>query len=312
MPAGCNGAQGSALTRLVTKRITQAEQLQELKDIVDEWGSSFDAIHTAASFVRAGKLLERRHIQAASKWALLDRLAVIWEQQNEDAGQQTRANVLWASSKLQYANPKLWSNTLAAFKQGVQAGEQEDGTSQHIANVVYALANIALANKGQVPGLPMTEVEAAVCELLEQMRVIVTHPELPGVYPQHMSNILWACAKLRITPGNAVLNSLLQAMSRPAMLGKSTAQEITNALWAVSELRQRCRWQPGVDQQVWQRLLGEQQLRTITDRGLSRDISNALLALQRLCSANEAATPVISQEFAQTCALHCKGEQRSS
>jgi hypothetical protein len=31
--------------------------LQELEDIVDEWGSSFDSIHTSAMFVRAGKLL---------------------------------------------------------------------------------------------------------------------------------------------------------------------------------------------------------------------------------------------------------------
>jgi hypothetical protein len=85
---------------LITRRITQAEQLQELEDIVDEWGSSFDRIHTSASFVRAAKLVQRRHIQAASKWALLDRLAVIWEQLNGNAQQQGRANVLWACSKL--------------------------------------------------------------------------------------------------------------------------------------------------------------------------------------------------------------------
>jgi hypothetical protein len=291
---------------LITKRITQAEQLQELEDIVDEWGSSFDSINTAASFVRAAKILQRMHIQAASKWALLDRLAVIWEQLNEDAGQQARANVLWACSKLQYANSKLWSDTLAAFRDRRRAGEQDDGTSQHIANVVYGLANMALANNGELPGVPRSEVEAAVCELMEQMRVIVTHPQLPGVDPQHIPNMLWACAKLRINPGNAVLNSLLQAMSRPALLGNSLAQNLANALWAVSELRQHCRWQPGVDQRVWQRLLGEQQLMTIADRGEFRHTSNTMLALQRLsfpCAAQEAAAPVISQEFAQTCVL---------
>jgi hypothetical protein len=146
----------------------------------------------------------------------------------------------------------VWSDTLAAYRQQQQAEAQSDKTSQQIAHVVYGLANMALANKGQVPGVPTTEVEAAVCELLEQMRVVVTHPQLPGVDPQDVSNTLWACAKLRINPGNAVLNSMLQAMSRPMLLGNGVPQEISNSLWAVSELRQRCRWHPGVEQQVWQ------------------------------------------------------------
>jgi hypothetical protein len=125
------------------------------------------------------------------------------------------------------------------------------------------------------------------------------------VDPQDVSNSLWACAKLRINPGNAVLNSMLHAMSRPALLENSVAQDISNALWAVSELRQRCRWQPGVDQRVWQRMLGEQ-LGTIADKGLFRDVSNTLLAHHRLsfpCVADEAAAPVISREYAQTRAL---------
>jgi hypothetical protein len=299
-------SQGTALDRLITKRITQAEQLQELEDIVDEWGSSFNSIHTAASFVRAAKLLQRRHMAAASNWAFLDRLAVIWEQLNEDAEQRGRANVLWACSKLQYANSKLWKDTLAAFRQRKQAEAQDDGTSQHIANVVYGLASIALGNKGEVPGVPSAEVEASVCELLERMRVAVTHPQLQGVDPQHISNTLWACAKLRINPGDAVVNSLLQAISRPTMLENSLSQNLSNTVWAVSELRQRCGWQPGVEQRVWQRLLGEQQLRTIANSGVAGDASNTLLALQRLsspCLADAAAAPVISQEFAQTCVL---------
>jgi hypothetical protein len=148
---------------------------------------------------------------------------VIWEQLNEVSDQQARAYVLWACSKLQYGNPKLWSDTLAAFRQRQQAGAQEYETSQHIANVMYGLANIALANKGEVPGVPRAEVEAAVRQLLEHVRVVVMHPQLQGVDPQGVSNMLWACAKLRINPGNAVLNRMLQAMSQPAMLESSVS-----------------------------------------------------------------------------------------
>jgi hypothetical protein len=114
------------------------------------------------------------------------------------------------------------------------------------------------------------------------MRLAATHPLLQGVQPQTIANTLWACAKLRINPGDAALNSLLQAMARPAMLEVAVAQDTSNALWAVSELQQRCDWQPQVQLRVWQRLLGEQQLDSLANRGNSQMVANALVALARL------------------------------
>jgi hypothetical protein len=111
-----------------------------------------------------------------------------------------------------------------------------------------------------------------------------------------------ACAKLRINPGDASLNSLLQAMARLAMLEAADAQELSNTLWAVCELRQRYRWQPQVEQRVWQRLLGEQQLKRIAHYNRPQALADVLLALAHLSSPAVTA-PAVPKNFAQDCAV---------
>jgi hypothetical protein len=177
-----------------------------------------------------------------------------------DAGPQALANVLWACGKLRYTNPQVWSSTLPAMTKQVQLNKGEV-IGVNVANTLHGLGTVAAINKNEVPGVPRPEVEAAVQQLGEQIRLLVTHPLLEGVKGQDVANVLWACAKLRINPGDAALDSLLQAMARPALLEPAVAQEVVNSLWAGSELQQECGWQPKVDQRVWQRLLGEQQLK---------------------------------------------------
>jgi hypothetical protein len=139
------------------------------------------------------------------------------------------------------------------------------------------------------------------------MRILVLDPRLDGVEPQHISNVLWACAKLRINPGDAALNSMLQAMARPAMLEAVDTQALANTVWAVSELQQQCGWQPQVDRRVWQRLRSELQLSRVADKGQPQHVASTLLALARLSAAPAAAEaaattePVIEAEFARQC-----------
>jgi hypothetical protein len=238
---------------------------------------------------------------------MLDQLAGIWHQQLPAAGPQALSNVLWASSKLRYTNPQLWSSTLAAFREQQLHGEQHEHAAQQTSNVMYAMASLAALNKGEVPGVSKAEVAAAVRELGACMRLCVTHPPLEGVVPQAVANTLWACAKLRISPGDAALNSMLQAMARPAMLDLGNAQDLANSLWAVSELQQRVGWQPRVQQQVWVHLLAAGALGRVADQGLPNQVSNALIAVARLSTATAAAAATdtvvaahtISSELAQ-------------
>lgn len=273
---------------------------QQLQDVVDQWGSSFNFIHASAAFAKAAKLRYLEPMSAAGR-ALLQSLAGTWTRVLPESDLQGMANVLWASSKLQYADEQLWSSTLAAFVEQLQQGRQEDSSCQEVSNVMYALASAAAANRGQVPGVPRPEVEAVMSQLLARMRVFVTHPRLEGVEPQQISNALWGCAKLRITTDDAAVNSLLQAMARPQMLEAAAPQAISNTLWAVMELQQHCGWQPRVELRVWQRLLGEQQLGRVADRDTPQGVSNALLALAWLATPAASTKAVaLSLEFALT------------
>uniref|UniRef100_A0A383V2M9 FAST kinase leucine-rich domain-containing protein n=1 Tax=Tetradesmus obliquus TaxID=3088 RepID=A0A383V2M9_TETOB len=300
---------GSTLAKNINSMLRDAESLPELADTVNEWGSSFDPIHTATAFYMAGRLAQRE--PAAAK-PLLETLAGIWDSLLPDAGHQAMTNVLWACSKLRYSNPQLWSSTLTKYLAQLQHTGQEPVVGQQLSNTLYGLATIALANKGQVPGMIRSEVEAAVQQLAARMQVLVRHPQLEGVKVQEVANALWACAKLHINPGDAALNSMLQAMARPAMIEAATVQNTSNALWAVSELHQHCGWQPKVEQRVWHRLLDQQQIVRIADRDKPLGVASSLLALAWLATpapsataaaAGAAATAVFTQEFAAQCAL---------
>jgi hypothetical protein len=296
--------QGSALQRTITSSIRDisddsATGLQELEDVVSEWGSNFNFIHTSAAIVKAAKLCR---VQPAVAQPLLNTLAGIWDGVLLDAEPRQLANVLWACGKLRFLHQQLWSSTLEISLQQMQQGQHEV-SGLNVANVLVGMAYAA--NKGQVPGVPRADLEAAVVQAGDCMRVLVTHPLLEGVDAQAISNTLSACARLRINPGDAALNSMLQAMARPAMLEEAAAQALTNTLWAVSELQRHCSWQPHVQQRVWEQLLGEQQLRRIAEKSdQPQNLANALLALAHLSvPAAATAVPTLRTEFAQDCAL---------
>jgi hypothetical protein len=270
---------------------------------VDEWGGNFDYIHVAAAFTKAANL---RRLAAAAAHPMLGKLAGIWGRVLPNAEPRALSNVLWASGKLQYSKPKLWSSTLDMIIAKIESREV-DFVSVDIANTMHGLANMAAANRADVPGVGSAEVATAVKQLAAHMRILVLDPRLGGVEPQHISNVLWACAKLRINPGDAALNSMLQAMARPAMLEAVDTQALANTVWPVSELQQQCGWQPQVDRRVWQRLRSELQLSRVADKGQPQHVASTLLALARLSAAPAAAEaaattePVIEAEFARQC-----------
>jgi hypothetical protein len=299
--------QGSGLARTINTMIRDAESLPELAGIVEEWHSSFDPIHTASAFYMTASLAQGNRAAIADTRPLLDQLAAIWDALLPSAGAHALANVLWASSKLRYTNPALWSSTVAAFVQLLQ--ESDDVAAQNVSLVIYSIANIASVNKSVVPGLSKADVESTATALCRSMQVLATNPTPGVVNEQNLSNTLWGCAKLAFNPGSAMLNSMLQAMAREQVIGGATEQAVSNTLWAVSVLKLECGWQPQLPQRAWQRLLGDVQLGRIANTGKPQAVANALVSLSRLAglaaATTEAAviTPTISKEFAQQCAL---------
>jgi hypothetical protein len=277
--------QGSNLA--INTMLLDAESLPELAGIVEEWHSSFDPIHTATAFYMAGSLAQGNRSAIAGARPLLDQLAGVWDMLLPSAGAQALSNVLWACSKLLYANPTLWSSTVAKFIQLLQ--ESDDVADQSVSNVMYSLATIASVNNSVVPGLSKAELEEAAAALCRRMQVRATNPTADAVSPQHLANTLWGCAKLAINPGTAVLNSLLQAMAREQVIVAATSQELSNTLWAVSVLEPKCGWQPQLPQRAWQRLLGELQLARVANTGTAQNVANALVALGCLAGSTKAA-----------------------
>jgi hypothetical protein len=114
--------------------------------------------------------------------------------------------------------------------------------------------------------------------------------------PQSVSNVLWACAKLRKQPSVDDLQLLVQTFLQPEVLASSTPQNLANFVWALGGLCQLPGWQGGVGEQDVQQLLGKQQLQLLAGSDTSQHPSNVLLGLAKSCSA-----PVVSMVDAHAC-----------
>jgi hypothetical protein len=247
----------------------------ELAAIVNKWISSSYSPLASAAFAKAAHLQHLNPAAARTK-VMLRKLARLWSEQLPTSDPQGMIDVLRVCGKLQYMDTGLWKSTLPALVQTLQDGKHAV-TAQSLVSVLQVLA--ALGNKSKVPGVPPAEVEAAVQQLCSNLQLLVTQPQQnAAAHPEHISTALWACAELRISPGAAVLDGLLQAIEQPAMLDAATPRALSEALWAVGRLHQQCNWQPRLQQ-----LLGEQQLARIADA--PQGVAIALLALVWLSSA---------------------------
>ena len=47
------------MARMITRDIAACNRLQEIEDVYNEWGSSFNYIHTSAAMVKCAKLSRR-------------------------------------------------------------------------------------------------------------------------------------------------------------------------------------------------------------------------------------------------------------
>lgn len=90
---------------------------------------------------------------------LLDAAAPAWLSALPSATAQSVAGALFCWAKLGYTKePLLWSSTLSAFASLLS----QDANAQDLSNVAYAIAAMAAANGGVVPGLSREEAEAVL------------------------------------------------------------------------------------------------------------------------------------------------------
>ena len=76
---------------MITRDIAACNRLQEIEDVYNEWGSSFNYIHTTAAMVNCAKLSRK-----GAGTALFQRLAALWVKLLPEAEVWECANVLWS------------------------------------------------------------------------------------------------------------------------------------------------------------------------------------------------------------------------
>eukprot|EP00878_Enallax_costatus_P016810 GHUV01017642.1.p1 GENE.GHUV01017642.1~~GHUV01017642.1.p1 ORF type:complete len:481 (+),score=107.51 GHUV01017642.1:100-1542(+) len=286
--------QASATNVAIGELIKDAGTLPELFDVVAKCRGSFDCANTAATFVKAANLCRGRGPPETKP--MLDAVADTWGTLLCGAGLWEMSDVIWACGKLQYQNPSLWHGTLVVFVQSPVLGRAK---TLDVANALHGMANIAAANEGSIPGLDRDTTVRYVKELVAQGYVRATHPTAEGVTSQHISNMVWSCAKLQVCPENHELVAFLTVMGKPAVMQGYASQQMANVLYAVSEFqRQDKEWLSPVKSLIWQKLLSDQRLQYMAGNAKSQELTNAIMALARMATGVH---PVVSTEFAQHC-----------
>jgi hypothetical protein len=164
---------------MVTSDIVRCKDVNELSDVYNQWGNSFNYIHAAASLVKCGKL------PGGGRSSLVDKLCSTWLTQLPQSGLQQRSNVLWASVRLgPGAVQRLWGPTWEAYIQLLKRESTAEGvvSPQSVANPLWACAKL--------------RKQPSVDEMQLMVQTFLQPAVLTDATPQNMANILWALGEL--------------------------------------------------------------------------------------------------------------------
>jgi hypothetical protein len=117
----------------------------------------------------------------------------------------------------------------------------------------------------------------------------------PTVQPQDISNVLYACAKVRQQPQADELLLLLEAFLHPDVLAAANSQDTANLIWALGLLSLTPGWEAQADMELLQQLLAPPVLAKVLE-GNPQEIVNVLVGLGRMCTGP---LPLLSTAAAQ-------------
>lgn len=172
------------MAKMITTQIAKkCDSIVDLSDIYDEWGGSFDYIHTAAALVKCGKL------PGGARSSLVDKLCSIWLTQLSFAGIQECSNVLWVCVRLgPGAVQRVWGPTWEAYIQQLQqTGVEGSCRPQNMANSLWACAKL--------------RKQLSIDDLQLIVHTFVQPAVLADAKPQEVANFVWALGVLCRMPG---------------------------------------------------------------------------------------------------------------
>lgn len=175
---------------MITKQTSEAGSIVALSDVYNEWGGSFDYIHTAAALMQFAKLSRGREDSR-----VLQALTAKWLQLLPGAGARASSNTLWACSNLgryeQQQVSAMWGPTWEVFKKQIESELQGEPGQAPLGEV---LRPQPIASSIDAAAKLRKQLGADELQLL--VRAFLRPDVLAAAKPQEMSNVLWALSKL--------------------------------------------------------------------------------------------------------------------
>eukprot|EP00198_Chlamydomonas_reinhardtii_P011829 XP_001701166.1 predicted protein [Chlamydomonas reinhardtii] len=223
--------------------MTVCRTLEQLQGVIDQrlavWCERQDVIAMSAAFGRCGKL-ESAHASgpaatAAARAGIIAALAPALLPLVPRIRQPAGCSLpLWALAKAGAAiDGRVESELAPALLQRlVDPVLLDSATPQALANALYALGKLREDQQQRGSGWDPTSsphLNALASAVASRLRAASGH----GFEPQHVSNSLWACAKLGYRDSD-LLRPLAEAAA--ALAPDMNAQGLANSLWALEVL----------------------------------------------------------------------------
>lgn len=109
--------------------------MEDLEALERQHGNSFDYIHIAAAFTKAGHLSTGQDVQLGRMHVLMRRLSQRLKPNFAECDTQALANIVWACGKAAYADAALLDACLSRLVGGASAANPFD-----VANALYGAA----------------------------------------------------------------------------------------------------------------------------------------------------------------------------
>ena len=206
--------------------------------------AGFNGINTVTALHRTAKLLE-----PADKLSVLDHpgyplLLKLTSAHAPALAARGAASGLWALARLPAAPQLQLIHAMTASLQRTLPAMD----SQGLANSIWALAHIqhtpgsdVLRNIARRAAVVFADTQDQVSEgdgsSCSTVDDLLPHTDMGAVQackPQHVSNTLWAFARLGVDPGQDMMEAAAHQLLRCAKAAKT--QEIANSMWACAKL----------------------------------------------------------------------------
>lgn len=301
-------------------QITGSCSLQQLEDILKQFGSTLGAANVAAAATKVAKMVAAEPSQRAAGRRLLSQgVANVWSQKLAAAASGDIARVLVACTEIGcYGNPVLSGGSLSALllqlqkldskqaaqcegqsvdaliqKQQQQNQHQQQQGRQTTRLGIRALNSVLFfigqcgKHHGSIPGLSAGDVAQLLDALSQQVALHLQYDAVnkhwKGLGSVGVSMLMMARAAVQAPSSSGELTTLLNSLVVVVQLQPIEGKHVARIMHALGRLQHDCPWQPRLDGVLWQQLLSPAQVEQIASTS-PKHVANTVGALALLAT----------------------------